>query len=88
MFGYLAVVHADDTDDTYRVEFPDLPGCTCDAPTVHEALSNAESALRDHAAQLEQRGRHLPKPRPSHHMIAVAARADAVAAACLRAPGR
>lgn len=88
MFGYLAVVHADDADDTYRVEFPDLPGCTCDAPTVDEALSNAESALRDHAARLERRGRSLPKPRPSHHMIAVAARADAVAAACLRAPGR
>jgi predicted RNase H-like HicB family nuclease len=88
MFGYLAVVRADQTDDAYFVEFPDLPGCTCDAPTVDEALSNAEHALRHHAEALEQRGRTLPKPRPSHQMIAAAAQRDAVAAACLRAPAR
>jgi len=86
MYGYLAVVHTDnDDDETYRVDFPDLPGCTCDdAPTVDEAFANAESALRNHMARLEKRGRRPPWPRPSHHMIAVAARRDAVAAACLR----
>jgi predicted RNase H-like HicB family nuclease len=88
MFGYLAVVRPDDTEAAYHVEFPDLPGCTCDAPTVDEALSNAETALRAHMETLERRGRPVPRPRPSHHMIAAAARADAVAAACLRAPTR
>lgn len=85
MYGYLAVVRADD-DETYRVDFPDLPGCGCEAPTVDEAFANAESALRDHMERLEKRGRRLPRPRPSHHMIAVAAQRDAVAAACLRPP--
>lgn len=88
MFGYLAVVRPDRSDGAYHVEFPDLPGCGCEAPTVDEALSNAENALRNHAAKLEKRGRSLPAPRPSHHMIAAAARADAVAAACLRPPMR
>jgi predicted RNase H-like HicB family nuclease len=84
MYGYLAVVRAED-DETYRVDFPDLPGCDCDeAPTVDEAFASAESALRQHMARLEKRGRRLPRPRPSHHMIAVAAQRDAVAAACLR----
>ena len=88
MYGYLAVVHAED-DETYRVDFPDLPGFDCEeAPTVDEAFATAESALRNHIELMEERGRRLPRPRPSHHMIAMAARRDAVAAACLRPPTR
>jgi predicted RNase H-like HicB family nuclease len=88
MYGYLAVVRAED-DETYRVDFPDLPGCNCEeAPTVDEAFATAESALRNHMERLAKRGRKLPRPRPSHHMIALAAQRDAVGAACLRPPSR
>jgi len=86
MKGYFAIVRREDEDDAYRVEFPDLPGCACDAPTVDEALSNAEQALRSHVEELESKGRALPEPRPSHEMVAVAAQMSGVAAACLRAP--
>lgn len=85
MKGYLAVVrHA--SDDAYRVEFPDLPVDVGDAPTVDEAFSNAEQALRTHAEALEAKGKRLPAPRPSRDVLCAAARQSAVAAACLRPP--
>jgi predicted RNase H-like HicB family nuclease len=85
MKGYFAIVRRT-PDDEYTVEFPDLPGCSCAAPTVDEAFSNAESALREHVESLEAKGKRLPRPRPSHEMVAEAARRSGVAAACLRAP--
>lgn len=85
MRGYFAIVQRTE-DDEYTVEFPDFPDCSCDAPTVDEAFSNAEQALRDHVERLEATGKPLPEPRPSHEMVAVAGKMAGVAAACLRAP--
>ncbi|SDG00065.1 Predicted nuclease of the RNAse H fold, HicB family [Limimonas halophila] len=85
MKGYYAIVrHAPDND--YRVIFPDLPGCGCTAPTVEEALHQAEQALRLHLADLDASGEPAPAPRPADGMLAEAARISAVAAACLRPP--
>lgn len=85
MKGYFAIVRRTAADD-YLVEFPDLPGCRCEAATVDDAFSTAEQALRTHADELRRRGEDLPQPRPSHEMMAVAARHAGVAAACLRPP--
>jgi predicted RNase H-like HicB family nuclease len=40
---YPSVFHKD--EDSYWVEFPDLPGCLTDGQTLDEAMKNAEEVL-------------------------------------------
>ena len=48
--------------DVYGVVFPDLPGCVSVGLTVHEALRNAEHAVRDWVECTEEAGEHVPAP--------------------------
>lgn len=83
MRGHIAVVlHRPRAG--YRVEFPNLPGCRCAAPSVEEALSKASRALAAYAANLRRLGLDMPPTRPSWAMIGETARWGAVAAACVR----
>lgn len=86
MKGYFAIVRRNTDEDSYIVDFPDLPDCACEAPSVDEAFSAAKQALRGHAEELEAAGKPLPKPRPAYEMLTVASKMSGVAAACLRAP--
>lgn len=85
MKGYFAIVRRTKQDD-YLVEFPDIPGCRCEAPTVDDAFSTAAQALREHADELKEKGEDLPDPRPAYEMATVAAKHAGVAAACLMPP--
>jgi predicted RNase H-like HicB family nuclease len=40
---YPAIFHKD--EDSFWVEFPDLPGCLTDGQTIDETISNAEEVL-------------------------------------------
>lgn len=44
------------------VAVPDLPGCFSAGDTVETALSNAASAVREHLAEMIERGESLPTP--------------------------
>lgn len=79
MKGYITIVTRHE-DDSYRAEIVDVPGCSCEAPTVEEALHGAKASLR----RVSESGADLPDPRPSHHMISEVERRSAIAGACLR----
>lgn len=58
---YPAVIDGD--KGAYGVVLPDMPGACCAmGSTVDEALRNAEVALSEFAADLEERGEGVPPP--------------------------
>lgn len=86
MESYVAIVrrHA---EAGYQVEFPDMPECRCQSPTIEEAFHRAARMLRGHTRRLRRRGQPLPRARPSRDMLREASRHRGVAAAaCFRVP--
>ncbi len=59
---YTAVFHKE--NDTYWIEFPDLPGCFSDGDTVEQAMSNAKEALSIHCVSLLEDVKKLPEATP------------------------
>jgi predicted RNase H-like HicB family nuclease len=59
--AYIALVRKDGA--TYRVSFPDLPGCTAAGDSLDEALANAAEALADHLARMRAGSEPVPSPR-------------------------
>jgi predicted RNase H-like HicB family nuclease len=62
MAGYIALVHKD-TDTSYGVSFPDVPGCISAGDTFEEAIANAAEALAGHFAMMRADGDSIPRPR-------------------------
>ncbi len=61
MKRYPAVI--DGSRGAYGVVVPDMPGACCAmGATVDEALANAEEALADFVAMLEEDGEEVPPP--------------------------
>ncbi|MXN66844.1 CopG family transcriptional regulator [Stappia sp. GBMRC 2046] len=58
MRHYIAVIHKD-SDSSYGVHFPDVPGCFSAGDTLDEAIRNAGEALRFFAENSEP----MPVPR-------------------------
>lgn len=83
MDGYIALVLRE-PGGGYRAVFPDIDGCRADGRSVDEALANARSELKAHAARLARDGRTLPGPRPSSDVAALSAKHAAVAGACIQ----
>jgi len=60
---YIALIHKD-TDSSYGVSFPDVPGVVTAADTIDEAMRNAAEALEFAAEDWsEQTGSEFPQPR-------------------------
>ena len=49
-------------DNTYMVEFPDLPGCLTEGTTLEEAKRNAKEALTGYLASVFERDLKIPSP--------------------------
>jgi predicted RNase H-like HicB family nuclease len=47
-----------------RAEYPELPGCAAEAPSVVEAIEKLEDERRRVIRQLWDRGTPIPVPRP------------------------
>lgn len=60
--GYIALVHKD-SDTSYGVSFPDVPGCISAGDTFEEAVDNAAVALAGHLAVMEADSDPLPEAR-------------------------
>jgi predicted RNase H-like HicB family nuclease len=87
MENYVAFVRRD-AETGYKVEFPDMPGCRCQGPTVEEAFHRAARVLKGHTARLRRRGEPLPRARSSRERLGEASRhRGIVAAASLRVVG-
>jgi predicted RNase H-like HicB family nuclease len=60
---YEIVIFWSDEDDCFIAEVPELPGCMADGATYQEAVTQAESAIRDWVAAALQLGRAVPEPK-------------------------
>ena len=80
MDGYIALVLRQ-PGGGYRAVFPDVEGCRAEGKSVDEALANARSEIKAHAARLARNGQTLPSPRPASDVTALSAKHGAVAGA-------
>lgn len=62
-FKYELVIYWSDTDDTFIVEIPELPGCTADGETYAEAVANATIAIQIWIDTAHELGRDIPEPK-------------------------
>jgi predicted RNase H-like HicB family nuclease len=60
---YEIIIFWSEEDESFVAEVPELPGCAADGATYQDALSNAESAIRDWVDAAIQLGRPIPKPK-------------------------
>ena len=61
-YEYPAVISYSTNDEVYYVEFPDISGCFTDGKTLHEALDNAQDALRTMLSYYEFQGKATSVP--------------------------
>jgi len=63
---YLLAVESVERDGEWvrRAEYPELPGCAAEAPSVVEAIEKLEDERRRVIRQLWDRGTPIPVPRP------------------------
>lgn len=60
MFVYPAIFHQE--DNSYWVEFPDLPGCQSFGDTLSETMAEAQEALAAYVLTLLEQGKPLTQP--------------------------
>jgi len=56
-------IYWSEPDDAYVASVRDLPGCTGDGTTYHEALTSVEKAMKLWLEAARHAGREIPKPR-------------------------
>lgn len=78
MISYPALIRKESNSD-FGVEFPDFPGCVAAAPTVNEALHQAEEALRFHVDGMLEDGTPIPEPTALEQVLEEAASSGAAA---------
>ncbi|MBF0541112.1 MAG: type II toxin-antitoxin system HicB family antitoxin [Nitrospirae bacterium] len=59
---YPAKIKYSASDDSYLVEFPDLPGCLTEGSNLEEAKINAAEALTGYLASIFERNLKIPEP--------------------------
>ena len=60
LFIYPAIFHKE--DQSYWVEFPDLPGCQSFGDTLPETMAEAQEALAAYVLTLLEQGKPLAQP--------------------------
>ena len=60
---YEIILYWSEEDQAVIAEVPELPGCAADGATYQEALSNAETIIREWIDTAKELGRPIPKPR-------------------------
>jgi predicted RNase H-like HicB family nuclease len=64
---YEITLYWSDEDDAYLASVGDLPGCSGDGATYHEALTSVEKAIRLWIETARAAGREVPKARRHRH---------------------
>jgi predicted RNase H-like HicB family nuclease len=60
---YEIIIYWSEEDNAYIAEVPELPGCMADGSTYHQALVNAEIAIKEWIETAKMLGRKIPKPK-------------------------
>jgi predicted RNase H-like HicB family nuclease len=67
MTRYIAII--DYADGMYGASFPDVPGCTGQAASLDEVVSDAADALAEWVADELAEGRKAPRPRSAEELL-------------------
>lgn len=60
---YEMIIYWSEEDQAYIVEVPELPGCMADGRSYQEAITNAETVIREWIEIASDIGRPIPTPR-------------------------
>lgn len=60
--SYPAKIKYLNSDKSYLVEFPDLPGCLTEGDSLDDAIHNAREALTGYLASIFERNLKIPEP--------------------------
>ncbi|EGJ33236.1 MULTISPECIES: type II toxin-antitoxin system HicB family antitoxin [Moorena] len=60
---YKLIIYWSESDQTFIVEVPELPGCMADGQTYVEAVTNAEIIIREWIETAQELGRDIPTPK-------------------------
>jgi len=60
---YEIIIYWSEEDQAFIAEVPELPGCMADGKSYQEALSNAETVIREWIETAKDLGRSIPKPK-------------------------
>ncbi len=63
MIRYEVIIYWSESDRSFIVEVPELPGCMADGATYQEALANAEVIIAEWIETARALGRAVPEPR-------------------------
>lgn len=63
MYKYERVIYWSDTDNSFIIEVPELPGCMADGPTVQEAITNAEMIIKEWIDRAKELDWEIPEPK-------------------------
>ena len=56
-----AAIFTSNSDGSYTITFPDLPGCISEGKNLYDALEWAESALKEWLEYLIDKNKEIPK---------------------------
>ena len=62
MSRYEVIIYWSDEDEAFIAEVPELPGCMADGATYQEALTNAETVIREWVETARDLRRSIPEP--------------------------
>lgn len=57
------IIYWSEEDQAFIVEVPELPGCMADGQSYQEAITNAETVVREWIETARELGREIPAPR-------------------------
>jgi predicted RNase H-like HicB family nuclease len=61
MYRYKIILYWSSEDQSFIAEVPELPGCIADGQTYQEALSNAETVIREWIETAQELRRPIPE---------------------------
>jgi predicted RNase H-like HicB family nuclease len=60
---YELILYWSETDQSFIVEVPELPGCMADGDTYEEALANVQLVIEEWIETAREMGRPIPEPK-------------------------
>ena len=60
---YELIIYWSDSDESFIVEVPELPGCMADGQTYIEAVTNVEIVIQEWIETAQELGRDIPVPK-------------------------
>jgi predicted RNase H-like HicB family nuclease len=60
---YELIIYWSNTDESFIVEVPELPGCMADGATYEEAVANGQVVIQEWIDTAKSLGRPIPEPK-------------------------